>query len=140
MHEMTRILLLTAALLHLPLALAEDLSKEDATKAAADSLLRSVRDHDRADFSQQQAMSLSAQSLDGTIEFKFQDMSTLGRIRKIRNLSLLTLAETDRSRLFVGMNRRGLFGLHFGYTTRRSDNRSLELWRMPYLRTAAPEK
>lgn len=137
MHEMTRILLLIAALLCLPVALADDASNEDARTAALDSLLASDGAYYRPASLQRHAVPRLTEPLDGALEFKFQDMSALGRMKKLRSVSLLTLTETDRSRLFLGMNRRGLFGLHFGYTTRRSSERLLELARMPYLKAAA---
>ncbi len=66
-------------------------------------------------------------------QLEFQDSSTLGKIRKIRGFSLLTLAETKRSKLFFGMNKRGLFGLHFSSHQPASADRVLEVARMPYL-------
>jgi len=140
MHEMTRIMLLIVGFLNFPVALAEAVSEGDANTAAVDSLLASDRDYYQAALSAQHAISLSREPLNGAIEFKFQDMSALGRIRKLRSLSLLTLTETDRSRLFLGMNHRGLFGLHFGYATRRSGDRLLEVARMPYLKRAYSEQ
>ena len=44
---------------------------------------------------------------------EFQDNSPLARISRIRELPLLTLAETPRSRLYLGVNGDGVFGLHF---------------------------
>ena len=46
-------------------------------------------------------------------DLEFQDNSALGRISRVRELSLLTLAETRRSRFFLGVNSDGIFGLHF---------------------------
>ena len=65
-------------------------------------------------------------------KLEFQDSSTMGRARKIRSLSLLTLAEFKKSRLYLGVNKRGLLGLHFNATIRSGD-RCLEVARMPYL-------
>lgn len=67
-------------------------------------------------------------------ELEFQDSSAVGRARNIRSLSLLTLAEFGKSRLFFGVNKRGLIGLHFNVARRRGDDRCLEVARMPYLR------
>ena len=46
-------------------------------------------------------------------DLEFQDNSPLGRISRMRELSLLTLAETQNSRFFLGVNSEGTFGLHF---------------------------
>ena len=72
---------------------------------------------------------LSFSTLD---ELEFQDLSTIGRARKIRSLSLLTLAEFKKSRLYIGVNERGLLGLHFN-AAKQSDARCLEVARMHYL-------
>ena len=65
-------------------------------------------------------------------KLEFQDSSTMGRVRTIRSMSLLTLAEFKKSRLYLGVNKRGLLGLHFN-TAIRSGDRCLEVARMPYL-------
>ena len=65
-------------------------------------------------------------------KLEFQDSSAMGRARKIRSLSLLTLAEFKKSRLYLGVNKRGLLGLHFNLVIRSGD-RCLEVARMPYL-------
>ena len=72
---------------------------------------------------------LSFSNLD---ELEFLDLSAIGRARKIRSLSLLTLAEFKKSRLYIGVNKRGLLGLHFN-SVKQSDARCLEVARMPYL-------
>ncbi len=46
-------------------------------------------------------------------DFDFQDASALIRVSKLRSLSLLTLAEFRQARLFLGVNEKGLVGLHF---------------------------
>lgn len=66
--------------------------------------------------------------------FEFQDPSALGRVSKLRGLSIFTLAEYGESRLFLGVNERGLVGLHFRALPRHGDERHLELVRMPYLK------
>lgn len=71
--------------------------------------------------------------------FEFRDSSTLSRVSKLRNLSLLTLAETGQSRLFIGVNDDGLLGLHFRAFTHRGDERYMEVVRMPYLSDSEPE-
>ena len=65
-------------------------------------------------------------------ELEFHDSSAMGRARKIRSLSLLTLAEFKKSRLYLGVNKRGMLGLHFN-TAKQSGDRCLEVARMPYL-------
>ena len=74
-----------------------------------------------------------ADSTESTLDkLEFQDSSTMGRARTIRSLSLLTLAEFKKSRLYLGVNKRGLLGLHFNAAIRSGD-RCLEVARMPYL-------
>jgi hypothetical protein len=80
-----------------------------------------------------------ADSNESTLDkLEFQDSSTLGQARKIRSLSLLTLAEFKKSRLYFGVNKRGLLGLHFNAAT-RSNDRCLEVARMPYLQRRSTE-
>jgi hypothetical protein len=64
----------------------------------------------------------------------FLDNSALGRVSKLRNLSLLTLAESGRTRLFLGVNDDGMAGLHFVAIPKNDDDRYLSLVRMPYLK------
>lgn len=66
-------------------------------------------------------------------EVEFQDMSALGRLRRLRSLSLLTFAEVGGGRLFFGVNGDGLLGLHFGLISEDGEQRQPELIRMPYL-------
>ena len=44
---------------------------------------------------------------------EFHDNSTLGRLKRIREIPLLTLAESSHSRLFLGIDRHGFIGLHY---------------------------
>lgn len=67
----------------------------------------------------------------------FRDPGTLARVSKVRELSLLTLAEVGTARFFFGVNDSGLFGLHLGAMPRLGDERCVELARMPYLKNAA---
>lgn len=69
-----------------------------------------------------------------SVDLHFQNDSALAQISTIHSLSLLTLAETRLSRLFLGVNAEGLVGLHFGASSRRGDEQYLELVRMPYLK------
>lgn len=66
----------------------------------------------------------------------FQQDNALRRAAKLRNLSLLTLAEFGQSRLFFGVNDDGLVGLHFKALTADSDLRYLEVARLSYLEDA----
>ena len=77
------------------------------------------------------AFSDDAASVIGDIEF--QDPGTLARVSKVRELSLLTLAEVGRTRLFLGVSEKGLLGFHLGALPRLGDERCLEVARMPYL-------
>ena len=70
--------------------------------------------------------------------FEFQDNSALGRISGLRDLSFLTLAESRRSRLFLGVNNRGLVGLHFVGLADRRGRKELVVFRMPYLQKKEP--
>ena len=64
----------------------------------------------------------------------FRDASIVGRVSKLRSLSLLTLAETRQARLFLGVNEDGLFGVHFrAFGSNRGDH-YLEFGRLPYLK------
>lgn len=66
-------------------------------------------------------------------DIDFQDPGALARVSKIRELSLLTLAEVGRTRLFLGVSERGLLGFHLGAMPQLGDERCLEFARMPYL-------
>lgn len=72
-------------------------------------------------------------------DFEFQDSGILGRVSKLRGLSFLTLAEAGQSRLFLGVNKEGLVGLHFHAFPRHGNRRYLEVARMPYLRKSKPD-
>ncbi len=66
-------------------------------------------------------------------DIEFQDPGALARVSKVRELSLLTLAEVGRTRLFLGVSEKGLLGFHLGALPRLGDERCLEFARMPYL-------
>ena len=72
-------------------------------------------------------------------EVEFQDMSALGRLSRLRSLSLLTFAEIGGARLFFGVNSDGLLGLHFGSISEDGEQRQPELVRMPYLADGVSE-
>jgi hypothetical protein len=67
------------------------------------------------------------------VDSNFRISDALPRIGKLRRLSLLTFAETEHSRLFFGVNEKGVVGIHVVALPRRSDDRTLEIVRMPYL-------
>ena len=71
--------------------------------------------------------------------FDFQDSGILGRASKLRGLSFLTLAELGQTRLFLGVNKEGLVGLHFRAFSRHNSGRYLELARLPYLKNNQPD-
>ena len=71
-------------------------------------------------------------------DIDFEDGSVLRRVSKLRNLSLVTLAEVGRTRLFLGVSDDGLVGLHFNLFSRAGDERYLEVLRMPYLKELEP--
>lgn len=72
-------------------------------------------------------------------DFNFRDGSAMARVKKLRNLSLLTLAEIGQTRVFLGVNDDGLVGLHFNLLSRASEERYLEVARMPYLKQDEPD-
>ena len=80
-----------------------------------------------------QATGYSERWLRPIADIEFQDNSVLGRVGKLRNLSLLTLAESGQTRLFLGVNDDGLVGLHFVVFRKHADEHYLSLARMPYL-------
>jgi hypothetical protein len=67
--------------------------------------------------------------------FVFQDPGAFARVSKVRELSLLTLAEVGSTRVFLGVSDEGLLGIHLGVLPRLGDGRCLELVRMPYLKS-----
>lgn len=79
------------------------------------------------------AMAYSSESITDLAELNFQDPGAFARVSKLRQLSLLTLAEVGPARLFLGVNEKGLFGLHLGTLRSLGSDRCLELARLPYL-------
>jgi hypothetical protein len=82
----------------------------------------------------------SSRATDVIADLDFRDPGPFARASKVRELSLLTLAETGKTRLFFGVNYDGLFGFHFGARPRLGDERCVELARMPYLTSASRGK
>lgn len=68
------------------------------------------------------------------IDLELKEIHALKRISRLRNLSLLTLANKGQMRFFLGVNADGLVGLHITLLPRRDEGRIFELLRMPYLR------
>jgi len=66
-------------------------------------------------------------------DLRFQDASTIARVTRMRKLSLLTLAQSGQTRLFFGVNEKGVVGVHFSAFTLRGNDDYVELVRMPYL-------
>ena len=81
-----------------------------------------------------EAMAYSDDQLLQIADFNFRDTGALARVSKLHSLSLLTLVEIRQKRLFLGVNSEGVIGLHFGNFSHHSDERFLELARMPYLK------
>jgi hypothetical protein len=79
------------------------------------------------------AMAYSGESNAALADLNFQDPGAFARVSKLRQLSLLTLAEVGPARLFLGVNEKGLFGLHLGALPSLGSDRCLELARLPYL-------
>lgn len=71
-------------------------------------------------------------------KFDFQDSRAFARVGRIRAVSLLTLIEMKSTRLFFGINRRGLVGIHLRAASPYNDERYLEVARMPYLADTPP--
>jgi len=132
MFKSTRMMLFVASLLPMTIAYADETSSRDWSRelstSAPDTLLVPT--------SVLPADSPSAYSSFGKLAF--QDSSAVGRASKIRSLSLLTLAEFKRSRLFLGVNNRGVLGLHYR-AFKQGDDRCLEVARLPYLRNKMAE-
>jgi hypothetical protein len=63
----------------------------------------------------------------------FQDASLSGRMSRLRNLSLLTIGEFGKRRLFLGINSEGLVGIHLLGFSGTADQKYMEVVRMPYL-------
>lgn len=68
------------------------------------------------------------------IDLELKEVPALKRISRLRNLSLLTLANKGQMRFFLGVNADGLVGLHITLLSRRDEGRIFEMLRMPYLR------
>ena len=84
------------------------------------------------------AMDVSSVALPSSqLDVNFLDNSTLGRLKRVRSLSLLTLSEQGSSRLFLGVNEDGLLGLHFRASSGVASETPIEVARMPYVDSGA---
>lgn len=132
--------LLLASIFLAPTVLAEDKSTtvtdELATSASATSIWLAdlaLVVQPQPQYRNPSSMPLGASSTP-IIDFELKEVPALKRISRLRNLSLLTLANKGQIRFFLGVNADGLVGLHITLLSRRDEGRILELLRMPYLR------
>lgn len=63
-------------------------------------------------------------------ELEFRDATAFDRLKRFRNLSLVTIAKGRRARLYLGVNEDGLAGLHLTLRRPGDDDRYLELSRL----------
>lgn len=101
MHRASRIAMLVAGLLGYSCVLADDYDV-----SAYESLLRS-------DYEASLHLYGRNDSYRVMDSLEFQDNSTLGRLKRLRDVSFLTLARTEQTRVFFGVDRDGVIGLHF---------------------------
>ena len=72
-------------------------------------------------------------SLRPLVDIDFEDSDFLAKVSKLRRVSFVTLGEVGEAQLFLGVNDKGLLGIHFNAYRERSSDRHLEMYRMPYL-------
>jgi hypothetical protein len=84
-----------------------------------------------------QAIHYADVSLRPLADIKFEDSYFLARVSRLRRVSFVTLGEVGDAQLFLGVNDKGLIGIHFNAYRERSSDRQLEMYRMPYLATEA---
>ena len=101
MQRASRIAMLVAGLLGCSCALADDFDV-----SAYESLLP-------ADFDTSLDLYARSDSYRALDSLEFYDNSALGRLKRLRDVSFLTLAESGQTRVFFGVDRDGLVGLHF---------------------------
>lgn len=87
-----------------------------------------------------QALPIADTSRRPVAEFEFRDDNAFVRVARLRSVSLFTLAEYGKTRLYVGVNGDGVVGLHFSANPRYRDERYLEFIRMPYLTKTEPQQ
>ena len=132
--------LLLVSIFLAPLVLAEDKSTTVTNELATPASDTSIWLADLALVVQTQpqygnpsSLSLGASS-PPIIDLELKEVPALKRISRLRNLSLLTLANKGQVRFFLGVNADGLVGLHITLLSRRDEGRLFELLRMPHLR------
>ena len=59
--------------------------------------------------------------------------SGLGKLMRVRSLSLLTLASAGETRLFIGVSDDGVPGVHLARLSKKQRARHVELSRLPFL-------
>ena len=59
--------------------------------------------------------------------------SGLGKLMRVRSLSLLTLASAGKTRLFIGVSDDGIPGIHLARLSKKHKSRHVELGRLPFL-------
>lgn len=136
MLDIARKTLLLLGLIHCAQALAADVPEVPLTlgDVTVDVMTHSDRNHlAAASLLAKETAGVDSSWSEVGLQLEFRDSSTLGRFREVRGFSLLTLAETKRSKLFLGMNKRGLLGLHFSSGQQSSNDRVLEIARLPFL-------
>lgn len=70
---------------------------------------------------------------DTALQVRFYDNSPYAQVSRIRSLSFLTLADSGKSRWFVGINSDGIIGLHYRATAQyKRDARASDV-RLHYL-------
>jgi len=133
-------LLVTAALLAMPAAADEAAEAQDAPQPAAvtasvEELLEESAWGPRWQLTRPVAETVrsAAEWQQPMADLEFEDASGLARMVKLRSLSFLTLSNSGKSRLFIGVNEDGFVGLHFRAVTDKSDTAHRELARMPWL-------
>ena len=82
----------------------------------------------------------STNHVTGLSNLDFREGSTIERLGKYRALSLVTFAEIGKARLFLGVNEDGFLGLHLNATPKVTEERTVEVMRMPYLAPRRPDE
>ena len=113
--------------------LADDLAQPKLTPAAEAFLADLEQSSRRQPPGYLQPISYTDNFLRSFPDLKFTDGGFLDRVSHLRRVSFLTFAEIGQSQLFLGVNNKGLLGLHFNAYRNRGKERQLELLRMPYL-------
>lgn len=70
---------------------------------------------------------------DSALQVRFYDNSPYAQVSRIRSLSFLTLADSGKSRWFVGVNSDGIFGLHYRATVLNKRNARADSVRLQFL-------